>query len=99
MHNGPIDRWLFTVAQQGLRFTAEHPAEYRSSATVVRTFCRRCGTPLTYWHEGWPSEVSLTIGSLDRPELVPPEDHMWMSEAVAWDDLSYGLKRFPADRS
>jgi hypothetical protein len=90
---------LVTVARRGLQFTAEHPAEYRSSDAVVRTFCSRCSTPLTYWHEGWPNDISLTIGSLDRPGLVPPTDHTWMSEAIAWDDPADGLKRFPTDRS
>jgi len=89
---------LVTVARDGLQFTAEHPQEYRSSAAVVRTFCPRCGTPVSYWHEGWPGDISLTIGSLDRPECTPPEDHTWMSDAVAWDVPVDGLKRFPEDR-
>jgi hypothetical protein len=53
---------------------------------------------LTYWHESWPNEISLTLGSLDRPDLVPPADHTWMSDAVVWDDPADGLPRFPTDR-
>jgi hypothetical protein len=86
------------VSQDGFTFTAGNPTEYRSSPPVVRTFCSRCGTPLTYWHAGWPSEISLTIGSLDQPELTPPIDHTWMSDAVAWDDPADGLICFQADR-
>jgi hypothetical protein len=55
---------LVTVLSQTLRFTAGRATEYRSSTAVVRSFCPACGTPLTYWHEGWPNEISLTIGSL-----------------------------------
>jgi len=87
------------VSLRGFRFTAGRPTEYRSSPPVVRTFCPRCGTPLTYWYEGDPNEISLTIGSLDRPDLVPPVDHTWMSDAVGWDTSTDGLPRFPTDRA
>ena len=90
---------LVTVARQSLRFDAGQPKEYRSSAAVRRSFCARCGTPLTYWHEGWPDDVSLTIGSLDNPELAPPADHTWMSEAVAWDGPMDGRVCYAADRT
>jgi len=89
---------LVTVSSRSLHFTVGQPAEHRSSAAVVRTFCSHCGTPLTYWHQGWPNEISLTIGSLDRPELVPPADHTWMSEAVSWDAPADGLGYYDADR-
>ena len=34
--------------------------------------CSKCGTPLTYWHEGWPDEIALSIGSMDAPNEAPP---------------------------
>jgi hypothetical protein len=87
-----------TVAQQDFQFTRGHPTEYRSSKPVLRTFCPRCGTPLTYWHERWPAEISLTLGSVDNPNVIRPTDHTWMSEAVSWDDPTDELPRFPTDR-
>lgn len=36
---------LVTVARTGFTWTASNPAQYRSSAAVVRTFCGTCGTP------------------------------------------------------
>jgi hypothetical protein len=89
---------LVTVARSDFRITAGSAQEYRSSAAVLRTFCPRCGTPLTYWHESWPDEISLTIGSLDTPEVAPPADHTWMSAAISWDDPADGLRRFQTDR-
>jgi len=87
-----------TVAQKGFQFTAKSPAEYRSSISVVRTFCSKCGTPLTYRHENWPDEIALTISSLDAPNEAPPSDHTWTSEAIAWDKPNDGLKQYQTDR-
>jgi hypothetical protein len=89
---------LVTVARKGFQFTANFPAEYRSSVSVVRPFCSKCGTPLTYLHEGWPDAIALTISSLDVPNDAPPTDHTWMSEAIAWDKPSDGLKQYETDR-
>jgi hypothetical protein len=89
---------LVTVTMQGFQFTTQAPAEYRSSELVLRTFCATCGTPLTYWHEGWPAEISLTIGSLDTPTDAPPTDHTWMSEAISWDKPADGLTQYDTDR-
>src|SRR5882757_3478816 len=68
----------FTVANASLVFTQGEPAIYRSSPPVQRTFCARCGTPLTYRHDGRAGEVDITIGSLDEPDRVAPADHIWM---------------------
>jgi hypothetical protein len=86
------------MAKDGFEFVAGVPAEYRSSASVIRTFCSKCGTPLTYWHLGWPQEISVTISSLDTPADAPPTDHTWMSEAISWDKPADGLREYQTDR-
>jgi hypothetical protein len=48
-------------------------ATFRSSAMTDRGFCARCGTPLTIADVDSDS-VSVSIGSLDHPELFPPLD-------------------------
>jgi hypothetical protein len=88
---------LVTVARNGFKFTANSPAEYRSSSSVLRTLCSKCGTPLTYWHEGWPDVIALTISSLDAPGDAPPTDHTWMSEAIAWDNPADYLRQYQTD--
>ena len=78
-------------------FTKGTPARYRSSP-VVRTFCARCGTSLTYQHTSFPDEIDVTIASLDDPAVFPPADHIWTSERIAWLELGDGLLRFPRSR-
>jgi hypothetical protein len=89
--------WI-TFAKKDFQFTASLPAEYRSSKPVLRTFCPRCGTPLTYRHEDSPNTLDVTMGSLDDPGAQAPKDHTWMSDAVAWDKPIDGLTQYLGNR-
>lgn len=89
--------WV-SVAANEFRWTGHTPVSFRSSHSVVRTFCSTCGTPLTYSHDAWPDEIDLTIGSIDRPGEVPPTDHTWTSDSLAWDSLYHQLPRYDRDR-
>jgi hypothetical protein len=80
------------------QFTTHPPSEFRSSKSVVRTFCSICGTPLTYRHEDTSEEIDVTIGSLDAPDDAQPADHIWMSDALAWDRPADGLPQYPSER-
>ena len=51
-------------------FTQGRPASYRSSANVVRTFCSRCGTALSYQRLDLPASIDVTLGSMDDPEKI-----------------------------
>lgn len=82
---------FYTVSKDGAVFMAGRPTEYRSSPDVLRGFCVRCGTSLTYWHAGWPGDLSFTIASLDDPARAVPVDHTGMADAVVWDMPSDGL--------
>lgn len=85
--------WL-TVRTVDLAFTGATPREFASSPGVLRSFCGRCGTPLTYRHEGRPGEVDVTVCTLDDPSLAAPTDHIWMQDAPAWDTRADGLPRY-----
>jgi len=62
---------LVGVPRDALTWTRGAPARFRSSERVDRGFCAACGTPLFYENLDGP-RVTLTIGSLDRPELIEP---------------------------
>src|SRR5712691_10354425 len=51
-------------------FTIGEPARFASSARAVRTFCNRCGTPLTFQLREKADEIDVTICSMDDPERV-----------------------------
>jgi 3-methyladenine DNA glycosylase AlkD/uncharacterized protein (DUF952 family) len=89
----PAVAWVtFPLAR--FAFTRGEPSRFRSSTQVERTFCARCGTPLTYAHQAAPDAVDVTTGSLDDPAEFPPRDHTWTSHALPWMDDLAGLPRF-----
>jgi hypothetical protein len=89
--------WL-TVRREDLVFTATRPLEYRSSPGVVRGFCARCGTPLTYRHDSRPAEVDVTLATLDAPGGLEPLDHIYMADALHWDRPGDGRPEHPGTR-
>ena len=71
-----------------LSFTAGKPVDFKSSPPVTRTFCGRCGTPLTYWTTTYGQMIDVTTASLDDPEEFPPLAHFWTSHKLGWVKLA-----------
>ncbi len=74
----------YEVTQGSPRFNASSPG-------VRRSFCNACGTPLTFESERFPGEVHITVGSLDHPDAMPAQGHVFTEEQIVWlhldDDL------------
>ena len=68
-----------------------HPAARHSSPPVVRSFCPRCGTPISYRHDSDPSVVELTTATLDHPELFPPTHEIWHEHKLTWMPVNSGI--------
>jgi hypothetical protein len=66
-------------------------AEHASSLPVRRGFCATCGTPLTYRSRATPSEIDVTLASLDEPAALAPVAHIWVSHKLPWVTLGDGL--------
>ena len=94
----PTVAWL-TVAKATFRIVSGEPVSFRSSTRATRSFCPRCGTPLTYAADDAPDELDVTIGSLDEPELMPPADHTWVSAKLPWLKLCDGLPAYSEART
>jgi hypothetical protein len=71
------------------------PARYRSSADAERGFCARCGSRLTMHEAVLPDRVQVALGSLDRPEDVRADDHVWTSRQLPWLEIIDDLPRHP----
>jgi hypothetical protein len=89
---GTFARERFTVTQGKL-------AEYRSSAAVARGFCATCGTSITYRHDRRPAEIDIALATLDDPNLLKPEAHIWVEDKVSWVRIDDGLPQFDRFRS
>jgi hypothetical protein len=82
----PFVAW-FTVPASGFAFTSGTPAEFQSSEHGRRSFCPKCGTPLTFRSAATPEETDVSTCSLDDPDLVPPKDHTFTGSALSWVEL------------
>ena len=82
-------------AAKDFTFTRGQPALFRSSESAVRGFCRRCGCQLTFQFDHLRDYISVSLGSLDRPEALPPTQHIWTESQIGWLDLDDGLPRRP----
>ena len=71
-------------------WTKGQPTVFRSSSLAERGFCGRCGTPLTYAPVDAPY-LSVTLGSLDDPELMPITVHLGVEAKVSWLAFDDGL--------
>ena len=72
-------------AEDNFAFTDGTPTEYVSSPGVLRRFCPRCGTPLTFQGERWPGEVHIFLATLEDPEAFPPESQgSYVGERLSW---------------
>jgi hypothetical protein len=81
-------------------FTFIHgqPASYASSVNVVRTFCSKCGTALTYQRADLPGSIDVTLGSMDDVEALRPQDHTWTESQLSWISLGDELPKYARER-
>src|SRR5262245_41385001 len=71
-------------------------SRYESSPGETRTFCRMCGATLATFFEGRPSEIGLSLGTLDDDPGVRPSAHVYVDSKAPWVDIADGLACFPA---
>lgn len=79
----PLVAWA-TAPKVNFRFLTGQVTSFRSSSHGTRTFCPRCGTPLTFCSDGTPTQLDFTVCSLDNAQSVEPKDHTWTSAALSW---------------
>ncbi|MBX3693990.1 MAG: GFA family protein [Steroidobacteraceae bacterium] len=89
--------WV-TFGAAGFGLVDGEPAEYASSRQVLRSFCRHCGTALTYRHSAFPDEIDVMTLSLDEPAPFAPRHHLWVGERLPWIVIGDDLPRYAADR-
>ena len=89
----PVVAWI-TAAADHFVFNAKKPTEFHSSNQVTRSFCRECGTPLTYRHDQRPAEIDITLATLDDPSEIIPTHHIYMEDALPWDRPTDGLPQY-----
>jgi len=75
-------------------WTQGTPSWYRSSRHAERGFCPNCGSTIAMREEVLADRVQVCVGSLDSPDTVAIDDHVWIGERVSWFDVKDKLPRF-----
>jgi len=88
----PSVAWV-TFERSNFDVLTGEPTVFRSSPGVERTFCNRCGTPLTYASEAAPDTIDVTTVSLDEPSLYPPLKEVWLEHKLAWSPSNAAIPR------
>jgi hypothetical protein len=70
------------------------PVTFESSPRIERTFCGRCGAPLTYFNKDAQNTIDVMTCSLDNAEEFPPKRHVWMKHKLSWDVPGDGLPQY-----
>lgn len=71
------------------------PTRFRSSQFAERLHCSNCGSTLGMCEDVLADRVQVAAGSLDEPERVHIDDHVWTEDAISWFGAEDGLPRFP----
>jgi hypothetical protein len=70
--------------KDGFKVTAGEMTQFESSAGVYRSFCPKCGTPMTYEADALGEEIHIQLGSLDKPEDFPAIVEVYCAEKLPW---------------
>jgi hypothetical protein len=89
----PTVAWT-DVFSRDFRWLSGAPTEHESSPGVLRGFCGRCGTPLSYRRTAQPDRIDLTTLSLDRPQDFAPTKEIWVSHRIAWEAIDPALPQY-----
>jgi hypothetical protein len=88
-------RWTGSPFASAAEFPADavvwnkDPTLYPSSDAGKRSFCPKCGSSLGFhWANG---TVWITLGSLDHPEQMRPQSHIFAEEELSWAHLNDGI--------
>ncbi|HEU5295477.1 MAG TPA: GFA family protein [Burkholderiaceae bacterium] len=98
-HSGAPALAFVHFRRQDFEWVRGQPARYRSSAFAERGFCSVCGSTLSMHEEVLADRVQIAVGSLDQPQRVGIDDHVWTREQIPWFQVADRLPRFAASSS
>lgn len=100
-HTGAAFATFLWYGEGRVVWLTEEPSVFESSPGVARGFCPSCGSTLTFARLE-RGGVSLSVGSLDDPNVVEPVEHLFASRRCVWLHMNDGLPahdRFPPGTS
>ena len=93
-----VGSWMHFLVVQ-VTWLAGKPTEYASTETTKRGFCSTCGSSISFHDTGDPKYYTLSIASLDDPNLVPAQYHIHTASQLEWLKIKDDTPRYSASRS
>jgi len=84
---------FFRVRRREVTFNDAVLSRYASSPGVERTFCGKCGSPISFETERRPDRLDLFTLTLDFPDKMSPKAHYHWDESVSWLDVGDDLEK------
>lgn len=91
-HGAPVVAWL-TAPRDAFRYVRGGPAIYASSPAYQREFCAGCGSQLVFRRQCDAALIDIAVATLDAPEEVAPEYHIWRASRIPWFETKDALPR------
>ena len=90
------------LPSDSVTITGESLANYEDRAgasgkTFFRTFCSRCGSPISGRGDAYSGLTFIKAGTLDNPSWVQPGMHIWCSEKQPWVVIEEGAVQVPGN--
>jgi hypothetical protein len=91
----PVVAWAI-VKTEHFHLVQGATVDYASSEQGFRCFCPTCGSSLFYRHQepDYSDYVEVTIGTLDDPEQVEPQAHLFVTSQLKWLKLQDSHPRY-----
>lgn len=78
----------------GFAWLTAEPATLQSSTRGQRRFCADCGSHILFSTADEPEIVDVNLVTLDHPEQIAPQYHIWTDSRIAWFDTADTLPRY-----
>jgi hypothetical protein len=65
-----------------------------TSPRIERRSCARCGTPMFADPNDPPARIAVSLATLDEPNAIVPQVHIWTCEKLDWVCLDDGRPRY-----
>lgn len=94
---GPFVTWA-SFGRDNFQFTKGKPFEI-TWAGRIRSFCRKCGSALTFMSRPDADEIDVTVATFDQAEIATPADHIWTEDRMPWIKLADNLPQHARGRT
>ena len=95
-HSGAPALAFVHFRSQDFTWLRGQPTRYRSSEFAERGFCAACGSTLSMHEEVLADRVQIVAGSLDEPQRIRIDDHVWTQHQLPWLRIEDRLPRYTA---